>query len=163
MFYVFHLFMFYLFFHFSFIFLSLSFSISSSMLNTYIKLSYLSRNIIPSLPQHYLSSAPAMLLPHESTVSHETQQEQVKNYCANIFISRNWSTNYIAKLKLKFKYNLYRKEYSLHRQVEVQLVSQLDQGVLTARQLTAAQHLNNGGNKVRSFSKEWEDMEWKVE
>ena len=101
-----------------------------------------------------------MLLPHESTVSHETQQEQViivevdvlkKEYCANIFISRNWSINYIAKL-----------EYTLYRQVEVQLVSQLDQGVLTARQLTAAQHLNNGGNKVRSFSKEWEDKEWEV-
>jgi len=47
-------------------------------------------------PTFYMFRAPAMLLPHESTVSHETQQEQ---------------------------------------------------GVLTARQLTAAQHLNNGGNK----------------
>merc|ERR1719244_1545979 len=47
-------------------------------------------------PTFYMFRSPAMLHPHESTVSHETQQEQ---------------------------------------------------GVLTARQLTAAQHLNNGGNK----------------
>ena len=44
-------------------------------------------------------SAPAMLLPHESTVSHETQQEK---------------------------------------------------GVLTARQLTAAQDMTNGGSKVKT-------------
>jgi len=47
-------------------------------------------------PTFYMFRAPAMLLPHESTVSHETQQEK---------------------------------------------------GVLTARQLTAAQEITNGGSK----------------
>merc|ERR1712203_899870 len=55
-------------------------------------------------PTFYMFRAPAMLLPHESTVSHETQQEK---------------------------------------------------GVLTARQLTAAQELTNGGSKGSTFAPRW--------
>ena len=74
------------------------------------------------LLQHYLSSAPAMLLPHESTVSHETQQEQVsvavvnvlRNTIVHIFLPREMQAQIISLSRSifcvsKFKYNLYRK------------------------------------------------------
>ena len=61
--------------------------------------------------QYHDLSAPAMLLPHESTVSHETQQEK---------------------------------------------------GVLTARQLTAAQEITNGGSKVKSGNFIFAILSWHI-